>query len=71
MRGFTNDEVLDEPIELECENHTPPEDQTVFSDSDLLDKLADLMVRCGRVEIVDVPSELTARLALRQSLARL
>jgi deoxycytidine triphosphate deaminase len=65
------DMLLDESVELEHENYEPPEDQTVLSDSDLLDKLADFIELVGKVEIVNMPSELTARLALRQSLARL
>jgi hypothetical protein len=89
MRGFTDDDVLDQdqglekylmdrhnrdeepPAKLEHEDHTPPADQTVLSDSDLLDKLADWVERGGRVEIVHMPSELTARLTLRKTLARL
>ena len=72
LRSLGADEaILDEPIELEHEDHTPPADQTVLSDSDLLDKLADWVERVGRLEIVNIPSELTARLALRKSLARL
>jgi hypothetical protein len=74
MREEPNEALLREPEELypnEHEDHTPPADQTVLSDSDLLDKLSDLVVRVGRVEIVNVPNDLTARLALRKSLARL
>jgi len=89
MRGFTDDDVLDQdqglekylmdrhnrdeepPAKLEHEDHTPPADQTVLSDSDLLDKLADWVERGGRVEIVHMPSELTARLTLQKTLARL
>ena len=70
LRNLAEDDAItDEPMERE--DHTPPTDQTVLSDSDLLDKLSDLVVRVGRVEIVNVPNDLTARLALRKSLARL
>jgi hypothetical protein len=70
MRGFTDD-ILDEPIDLESKEHEPPADQTAFSDGDLLDKLADHIAHVGRVEIVNVPSGLPARLALRKTLAQL
>jgi hypothetical protein len=74
LRSLGADEsILDEPIELEYEDYTytPPADQTVLSDGDLLDKLADRIERVGRLEIVNIPSELPVRLALRKILARL
>jgi len=65
------DMLLDEPIELEHENHEPPEDQTVLSDGDLLDKLADRLLIHGRLELALPDTELGPRLALRKTLARL
>ena len=98
MRGFTDDDVLDQglkkylmdrhnrdeepPAKLEHEDHTPPADQTVLSDTDLLDRLADAVEKTGSVLIVPgdiglplrlVPSDdgLPPRLSLRKALARL
>jgi hypothetical protein len=68
------DMLLDEPIELEHENHEPPEDQTVLSDGDLLDKLADRIALHQDTQI-DLTEDLQVignpRLALRRCLARL
>jgi hypothetical protein len=61
---MTNVELLREPEELYPNEHEPPADQTVLEDSDLLDKLADLLL-CQGVSV------LPHRLALRQALARL
>ena len=74
LRSLGADEsILDEPIELEYEDYTytPPADQTVLSDGDLLDKLADRLLIHGRLELALPDTELGPRLALRKTLARL
>jgi hypothetical protein len=75
LRSLGADEaILDEPIELEREDHTPPTDQTVLSDGDLLDKLADRIALHQDTQI-DLTEDLQVignpRLALRRCLARL
>jgi hypothetical protein len=69
-----NENVLREPEELYPNKHEPPADQTVLSDGDLLDKLADRIALHQDTQI-DLTEDLQVignpRLALRRCLARL